>query len=189
MDRELLDAFDTLAPHCEVSAALCQEAARGSLDVPTAVSSICTRLGLPQARAADVERALSAGQACRLFEKTTDLTWRARDHALANELAPLLWGARLYRMRVHQDADVVDVVLTKPPSPSQISTQLENMLQNSWGFKDTRQLLPAIAEAARLSFGVMTPFFDGKRSGNYSLAYFVTSFLFFGRAIGNAITI
>lgn len=62
MRAELLDAFDALAPHCEVGATFCEEAARGSLDVPAVVHPIWTRLGLPQARAADVERALSAGQ-------------------------------------------------------------------------------------------------------------------------------
>lgn len=160
MRAELLKAFDTLAPHCEVSAALCEEASRGSMDIPAALHSLCTRLGLPHARAGDVERALSAGQSCGLFEKTTHMTWRVLDRNLAGELATLLLGARLYRTRVHQDTDIVDVVLTKPPAPSQVSIQLENMLQGSWGFKDTRQLLPAIAESACVSFGVMTPFFD-----------------------------
>jgi phosphatidylserine/phosphatidylglycerophosphate/cardiolipin synthase-like enzyme len=160
MRTELLNAFDMLVPHCEVSAALCEEAARGSLDVPTAVHSICTRLGLPQARAADLERSLAAGQTCGLFENITLLTWRVRNRALAQELAPFLQGAKLYRTRVHQDVDVVDVVLTKPPAPSQVSAQLESMLQVSRSFRDTKQLLPAIAESARRSFGVMTPFFD-----------------------------
>lgn len=125
-----------------------------------AVHSICTRLGLPQARAADLEGCLAAGQTCGLFEKITLLTWRVRKRALAQELTPLLQGAKLYRTRVHQDANVVDVVLTKPPAPSQVSAQLESMLQGSRCFRDTRQLLPAIAESARGSFGVMTPFFD-----------------------------
>lgn len=160
MSTELLNAFDMLAPHCEVSAALCEEASRGGLNEPMDLHSLCTRLGLPQARAADVERALSAGQACQLFEKTTQLTWRARDGTVAAALAPLLQGARLYRARIHRDTDIVDVVLTKPPAPSQVSTKLENMLHGCWGFKDTRQLLPAIAESACKSFGVMTPFFD-----------------------------
>lgn len=83
-----------------------------------------------------------------------------RDRALAQELAPLLKGAKLYRTRIHQDTDVVEVVLTKPPAPSQVSMQLESMLQRSRSFRDTRQLLPAIAESARTSFGIMTPFFD-----------------------------
>ncbi len=160
MRAELLNAFDALARHCEVSAVLCEEAGRGSLDVPTPLHSICTRLGLARARAADVERSLAAGQICGVFEKTTPLTWCTRDRALAEELAPWLQGARLYRTRVHKDTDIVDVVLTKPPAPSQVSAQLESILQNSLGFKDTRQLLPAIAESAHVSFGVMTPYFD-----------------------------
>lgn len=160
MKGELLSAFDALAPHCEVSAALCEAAGQGSFIVPLDLHSICTRVGLPQARAADVERSLIAGQVYGLFEQSTPLTWQVSDRALAAQLAPLLQGARLYRTRVYRDADIVDVVLTKPPAPSQVSLQLESMLHGSWGFKDTRQLLPAIAESASSSFCVMTPFFD-----------------------------
>jgi len=160
MKGELLSAFDALAPHCEVSASLCEAAGQGSFNVPLDLHSICTRVGLPQARAADVERSLIAGQAYGLFAQSTPLTWQVRDRALAAQLASLLQGAQLYRTRVYRDADIVDVVLTKPPAPSQVSLQLENMLHGSWGFRDTRQLLPAIAEFASSSFSVMTPFFD-----------------------------
>lgn len=66
----------------------------------------------------------------------------------------------MYRARVHRDADIVEVVLTNPSAPSQVSLQLEGMLRGSWGFRDTRQLLPAIAESASTSLSVMTPFFD-----------------------------
>ncbi|WP_177330903.1 phospholipase D-like domain-containing protein [Pseudomonas sp. AAC] len=155
-----MSAFDALAPHCEVSASLCEAAGQGSFNVPLDLHSICTRAGLPQARVADVERSLIAGQACGVFVQSTPLTWQVRDCAFAAQLAPLLLGARLYRTRVYRDADIVEVVLTKPPAPSQISLQLEKMLQGSWGFRDTRQLLPAIAESASSSFCVMTPFFD-----------------------------
>lgn len=160
MRAELLSIFDALVPHCEVSASLCDAAGQGALDVPLDVHSICTRVGLPQARAADVERALMAGQSSGLFLQATPLRWHACDRALAVQLAPLLQGARLYRTRVHRDADIVEVVLTKPPAPSQVSLQLEEMLQGSWGFRDTKQLLPAIAESASRSLIVMTPFFD-----------------------------
>lgn len=160
MKGELLSAFDALAPHCEVSAALCEAAGQGSFSASLGLHSICTRVGLPQARAADVERSLIAGQVYGLFAQSTPLTWQVRDRALAAQLAPLLQGARLYRTRVYRDADIVDVVLTKPPAPSQVSQQLESMLHGSWGFRDTRQLLPAIAESASSSFCVMTPFFD-----------------------------
>ncbi len=51
-------------------------------------------------------------------------------------------------------------MLTKPPAPSQVSRKLESMLSGGWGFRDTKELLPAIAGGAQRSLIVMTPFFD-----------------------------
>lgn len=160
MTPELLAAFDALAPECEVSAPLCAAAGRGQLDLPFDIRAICTLSGLPGARAANVERTLAAGQRIGLFVQAGPSSWRTKDYELARRLTPLLEGARLYRTRVHQDIDVVEVVLTRPPVPSQVSRKLEGMLSGGWGFRDTRQLLPAIAEAASSSLIVMTPFFD-----------------------------
>lgn len=160
MNSSLLHAFDALAPHAEVSAALCATAAQGRLDLPSDVHTICTRAGLPRARAGDIERVLSVGRQLGLFGQVGPLSWRSCDSTLASQLAPLLEGARLYRARVHQDKDLVDVVLTKPPAPSQVSRKLESMLSGGWGFRDTKQLLPAIAGSAHRSLIVMTPFFD-----------------------------
>lgn len=160
MSSSLLHAFDALAPHAEVSASLCAAAAQGRLDLPSDVHTICTRVGLPHARAGDIERALLVGRQLGLFGQIGPLSWRLCDSILASQLAPLLEGARLYRTRVHRDADLVDVVLTKPPAPSQVSRKLESMLSGGWGFRDTKQLLPAIAGGAHRSLIVMTPFFD-----------------------------
>lgn len=160
MSSKLLKAFDALAPHAEVSALLCAAAGQHRLDLPSDVHKICTRVGLPRARAGDIERALMVGLQLGLFGQVGPLSWHSCDNALAAELAPLLEGARLYRTRVHQDTDLVEVVLTKPPAPSQVSRRLESMLSGGWGFRDTKQLLPAIAGAAKASLIVMTPFFD-----------------------------
>lgn len=122
--------------------------------------TICTRAGLPRARAGDIERALAVGLQLGIFVQVGPLSWRSCDNALARQLAPLLDGARLYRERVHQDTNQVEVVLTKPPAPSQVSRKLESMLSGGWGFRDTKQLLPAIAGGAQRSLIVMTPFFD-----------------------------
>lgn len=160
MSSNLLQAFDALAPHAEVSAPLCAAAAQGRLDLPSDVHTICTRAALPRARAGDIERALAVGLQLGLFGQVGPLSWRSCNNTLASELAPLLEGARLYRTRVHQDTDLVEVVLTKPPAPSQVSRKLESMLSGGWGFRDTKQLLPAIAGGAKRSLTVMTPFFD-----------------------------
>ena len=158
--HELLRAFDALAPHSEVSAPLCEVAASGALDMPVDLHAICTRIGVAEARAGHVERAMIAGGPTGLFERVTPTKWRVSDRGFAGELAPLLRGAFLYRSRVHQDDDVVDVVLTKPPAPSQVTLQLEGMLSGTWGFRDTKELLPAIADSAKASLIVMTPFLD-----------------------------
>lgn len=160
MNPDLTKAFDALASHAEVSAPLCEAAGRGALDVALDLRGICTRIGLPQARAADVERALSIGQKLGLFTKESSLSWRAANAGFAARLAPLLLGAQMYRNRVHRDADIVEVVLTRPPAPSQVARKLEEMLQSTSSFRDTRQVLPKIAEAAVRQFTIMTPYFD-----------------------------
>lgn len=138
MKADLTTTFDALAPLCEVSAPLCELADANAFDVPLELRVICTRIGLPQARAGDVERALIAGQSVGVFSKASELTWHVREKSLASQIAPLLRGAYLYRSRVHRDEDLVDVVLTKPPSPSQVSLQLESMLTGSCGGSETR---------------------------------------------------
>lgn len=160
MSSNLLSAFDALAPMCEVSAPLCLAAREGLLEPFQDLHAICTRIGLPQARAGDVERALMAGEEAGLFSKATHMRWRVLDIEKVSQIAPLLQGAQLYKLRIHRDIDVVDVVLTKPPAPSQVSLKLEEMLMSSRGFKDTKQLLPAISEKAEKSFTVMTPYLD-----------------------------
>lgn len=62
MNAELLSAFDALASRCDVSAALCEAAGQGELDMPLDLHAICTRIGLPQARAEDLERSLISGK-------------------------------------------------------------------------------------------------------------------------------
>ena len=79
MNSSLLHAFDALAPHAEVSAALCATAAQGRLDLPSDVHTICTRAGLPRARAGDIERVLSVGRQLGLFGQVGPLSWRSCD--------------------------------------------------------------------------------------------------------------
>lgn len=158
--HELLRAFDALALHSEVSAPLCEAAATGAMDLSVDLHAICARIGVAEARAGHVERALVAGVPAGLFERLTPTKWRISDRNLAGELAPLLRGVLLYRSRVHHDDDKVEVVLTKPPAPSQVTLELQSMLSGTWGFRDTRELLPAMADSAKASLVVMTPYLD-----------------------------
>lgn len=133
MKDEILHAFDVLTPHCDVSAALCEAAGRGALDMPLDVHSICTHVGLPQARATAVERTLIIGQMCNLFTQSIPNKWQVGDRVLALELAPFLHGARLYRIRASQAGGqfptrTQHVVMTgiTAPSNSEIDTESEN---------------------------------------------------------------
>lgn len=165
MKDDLLNAFDILAPLFEVTAPLCEAAGDGAFDIPRELRAICLQLGLPQARAGDVERALVVGESVGVFSRETELMWKVREKSLSLRLAPLLRGVYLYRTRVHRDEDLVEVVLTKPPAPSQVSRQLDSMVSGGWGFRDTKLLLPAIAESAKSSFTVMTPYLDEVGAG------------------------
>jgi len=162
---ETIDAFKVLVPFGGIGEALCRLAGEGQLAHACELRVICTSLSLAQSRAADVERALEAGQSVGLFERATALSWRATNQAQAKVLQPLLEGAWVYRSQFHQDDNVVDVVLTTPPEPSAMADELERTLHGRWGLQDTRELLPAIAESARESFTIVSPFLDDVGAG------------------------
>ena len=158
--RETIEAFRALAPSAAIAEGVCGLAAAGRLTQSTELRAICTALGLSQASASNVERVLEAGKLVGLFEAASGLAWRATNESLAQELQPLLEGVWLYRENVHQDENLVEVVLTKPAKPSAMAEQMERTLQGSWGLRDTRELLPIIAEQSRQVFAIVTPFLD-----------------------------
>lgn len=160
LSRDVLTAFRALAPLAEVGAPVCYAAANNAFDSSTDLMKVCTRSGLPQAKAAEVEHMLLVGETIGVFERTSQLRWRIINSSLAKELAPLLTGVQLYKKDIHRDDNLVEVVLSKPPAPSLVAAQLETMLKGSWGLLDTRELLPTIAELAQNTFTVMSPFLD-----------------------------
>lgn len=156
---EVREAFKLLAPHCDVAAAVCAAVAAGRFAGATDIRAICTASGIAQARSAEMEAFLVVASQIRLFERRgTD--WRPGRQELHTQLAPLLAGAALYRAEIHQDADVVQVVMTLPPPPSAVGQELKTVAAGLWGMVDTKEVLPALAERARLRFCVMTPFID-----------------------------
>lgn len=156
---EVRDAFVRLARHSEVAGSICASVAGGQFTEATDVRRICTLSGIAMARAGDVEEFLSAGAAAGLFHRASQLTWRPSSFALHDELAPLFFGAHLYRSEVHSDHDKVQVVVTKPPPPSRFTKALRDAT-GDWGLVDTKEALPGIAESARSRFCVMTPYVD-----------------------------
>lgn len=79
---------------------------------------------------------------------------------LALEVALLMRGARLYRDRVHADADEVEVVISRPAAPSLLVAELERTIEGLWGLEETAVMLGQLAASATRHFSVMTPFVD-----------------------------
>lgn len=149
-----------LASHSEVAAPICAAVADGRVSGAVDVRKLCTLSGLAGGQAGDVTKFLEAARPLGLVEKASELNWKISNGTQLASLAPMLQAIQLYRAQIHQDADSVEVVLTTPPQPSELANRLERMLKGTWGIRDTRGLLPALAEKAKKQFVVMTPFLD-----------------------------
>ena len=160
LEFEVKEAFRLLAPHCEVAAGVCAAVAEGRFAGSTDIRGICTASGIAQARSAEMESFLTAAERLSLFKRRSASDWRAGRQDLHARLAPLLAGAAMYRADVHEDTDVVQVVVTLPPEPSAVALELRNLASGMWGMVDTKEVLPALAERAKRRFCVMTPFID-----------------------------
>jgi phosphatidylserine/phosphatidylglycerophosphate/cardiolipin synthase-like enzyme len=156
---EVRELFLRLARHSDVAGPICASVSSAQLSEATDVRRICTLAGIALARAGEVESFLSAAAAAGLFTRASQLSWRPVLLGMHAELAPLFLGAGLYRSEVHSDRDKVQVVVTKPRAPSRFTQELLAGA-GDWGFIDTKEALPGIAESARNRFCVMTPYVD-----------------------------
>lgn len=168
---QLHEALKVLSAHSAAGSLICSAVSDGQLSGTMDVRRICSLSGIAQARTGEALSFLMAAKGLGLVEKISDLNWRVAQAAILAELAPMLQAIHVYRTEIHQDADTVEVVLTKPLSPSQLAKSLEGMLLGTWGLLDTREVLPSIAENASERFVVMTPFLD-EVGGEILLALF-----------------
>jgi phosphatidylserine/phosphatidylglycerophosphate/cardiolipin synthase-like enzyme len=168
---QLHEALKTLSAHSAVGRLICCAVSAGQLSGTIDVRRICSLSGISLARTGEVLNFLIATKGLGLVEKISDLNWRVVQASILAELAPMLQAIHVYRTEIHKDADTVEVVLTKPLSPSQLAKSLEGMLLGTWGLLDTREVLPSIAGSATERFVVMTPFLD-EVGGEILLALF-----------------
>lgn len=168
---QLHEALKALSAHSAVGSLICSAVLDGHLSGTIDVRRICTLSGIAQARSGEVLNFLVVARGLGLVEQISDLNWRVAQATILAELAPMLQAVHVYRTEIHQDADTVEVVLTKPLSPSQLAKSLDGMLLGTWGLLDTREVLPSIAENASERFVVMTPFLD-EVGGEILLALF-----------------
>ncbi len=169
--QQLHEALKTLSAYSAVGSLICSAVADGQILGTMDVRRICSLSGIAQARSGEVLNFLMAARDIGLVDKISDLNWKVTQAPILTELAPMLQAVHIYRTEIHQDANTVEVVLTKPVNPSQLAKSIEGMLMGTWGLLDTREALPSIAENASERFVVMTPFLD-EVGGEILLALF-----------------
>lgn len=161
MAPDVQSALLKLAPYAELVEPLFAQGARGYLSSPTPLKRLAqvarvSTAGLGRLRAA-LHIVCEAGFADQVDESTWRLTLSAD---ACSELGLMLKGVALYLSKVHQDADRVSVVLSKPPEPSAFNTALSQSLRGDWGIQLTADALGRLAEVAKTRFVVMTPYTD-----------------------------
>lgn len=160
LQPKVREALQVLAAHSAVGGLICSAVASGRLSGTLDFRQISSFSGIAQSRAGEVLAFLEAAQRLGFFARISEFNWQASDTSFLAELAPMLQAISFYCAEIHQDQDTVDVVLTKPPHPSQLTQALDRMLLGTWGLLNTREVLPSIAEKANVRLAVMTPFLD-----------------------------
>jgi len=119
-------------------------------------------IGVSHARIAEVISGLRAAEVAGVVDQDRHGIWRvALSELESRELALLLRGATLYKERVHEDKDKVQVVISKPAEPSRFVSALDSTLEGAWGLSSTADVLVDMAGRALTRFSIMTPFVDG----------------------------
>jgi hypothetical protein len=161
MAPDVQSALLKLAPYAELVEPLFAQGAQGQLSSPTPLKRLAQMARVSTAGLGRLRAALHLVCEAGMAEQVDESNWRLTLHADAcSTLALMLKGVSLYLSKVHQDADRVSVVLSKPPEPSAFSTALAQSLRGDWGIQLTADALERLAEAAKTRFVVMTPYTD-----------------------------
>lgn len=83
-------------------------------------------------------------------------------HSHFRRLAFALNAVEHYRSAVHRDATIAQIVLTKPPQPSDLEQELSALGWRTAELEATEHAFNGMIRAARRRVVVMTPFFDSK---------------------------
>jgi hypothetical protein len=155
------DIFLRLAPHAEVLEPALAMAGAGKLPGRYDAREVARLFGISGSRLPKVVVALQAAEGSGVVTRDSRGLWAvALPQEASREVALLMRGARLYRERVHADANQVEVVISRPARPSHLVSELGRTLEGLWGLEETAVMLGQMATSAAQRFSVMTPFVD-----------------------------
>lgn len=154
-------AFLAMAHHAEVAARLSDAIIDGRWSGTHDLSFICIASGLPLSQQGMIEKVLKAGSTAGYCRRVTPLMWEPLlPVEQVRRLADMLRGAAIYRKEIHRDRDEVEVILTRPPKPSQLERALLESGYSYFGLEGTGETFEDMADKAQNRFVVMTPFLD-----------------------------
>ncbi|CUJ48475.1 phospholipase D-like domain-containing protein [Achromobacter sp. 2789STDY5608621] len=161
MKNEAIAVLLEVARFAELLAPIFVQGSKGRLRTPSSVKELAKIAGVSTARLETVREALASVCRAGAAVKESETTWRLTlSPAVCYELSLMLLGIAVYRTKVHEDADRVSVVLSRPPSPSIFSSALAQSLRGDWGLQETGDTFQRMAVSADRRFLVMTPFLD-----------------------------
>lgn len=161
MAPDIQSALLKLAPHAELVGPLFARGAKGQLRAPTSLKRLAQLAQVSTAGLGRLRAALQVACDAGLAEQVDETSWKLTLPIDAcSELALMLKGISLYLSNVHEDADQVSVVLSKPPEPSAFGNALAQSIRGEWGIELTSDAFERLAELATTRFVVMTPYTD-----------------------------
>ena len=86
----------------------------------------------------------------------------AGKHETVSRLALALHAIAYYSTAIHQDQTTAQVVLTRPPQPSELEQQLANRGWRTAELETTRDVFQSLVNRARKRVLIMTPFLDAR---------------------------
>lgn len=155
------DLFVRFAPHAEVLEPALHWAGSGKLPGRHGARELSRICRISSSRLPAVIAGLQAAEEAGVVCKDAHGMWAvALPQEMAREVALLMRGARIYRNRVHADADEVEVVISRPAAPSQLVAEPGGNIEGLWGLEETAVMLGQMAASATQRLSIMTPFVD-----------------------------
>ena len=154
-------AVDALAGHSRLAAKVLEEVARRPAEVSFDEKQIARSLGFPASQETGVLDTLRIAESLKYLQVAPSLRWRriaSEDHLL--RLSLVLEAVSHYKEKVHRDATLAQVVLTKPVKPSRLEDALAGLGWKIAELEVTSEAFQGLASSTKRRLIVMTPFLD-----------------------------
>lgn len=150
--------FRVLMHYGSLSLSLCEFASSRNWKYRLDSNSICTAIGVPRSRRAELSRLLKELTKFEFFEQWGH-EWSPSPSINFQRWRDRISGALVFKAE-YDAINSTEVVLSRPPKPSVFIQRLMNSLKSDWGLLDTESIIPEIAQTAVERAVIVSPFID-----------------------------